>query len=113
MFVLGYDVYVRRAGCSNILLLKKNYGYSEKETTETFAQARLHLAAIGGRANVVVCLIDEFNCSPDTKGFNGRTAIHHACESENVELVEMLLTKYNLDESITERKRLQRDESCV
>ena len=41
MFVLGYDVYVRRAGRSNILLLKKNYGYSEKETTETFAQARL------------------------------------------------------------------------
>ena len=39
MFVLGYDVYVRRAGRSNILLLKKNYGYSEKETTETFAQA--------------------------------------------------------------------------
>ena len=49
MFVLGYDVYVRRAGCSNILLLKKNYGYSEKETTETFAQARLIWHVLVGR----------------------------------------------------------------
>ena len=40
MFILGY---VHRVGRSNILLvlLKKNDGYSEKETTETFAQARL------------------------------------------------------------------------
>ena len=42
-------------------------------------------------------MIDEFNCSPDTKGFEGRTVIHHACNSGNVELVEMLLTKCNLD----------------
>ena len=41
----------------------------------------LNDAARGGHTNVVKSLIDEFNCSPDTKGFEGRTAIHHACDT--------------------------------
>ena len=49
-------------------------------------------------SNVVKCLIDEFNCSPDTKGCEGRTANSPCmCSQANVELVEMLLTKFNLD----------------
>ena len=58
----------------------------------------LNEAALNGHhGNVVQTLIDEFSCSPDTNGFKGRTVIHQACNSGNVELVEILLTKYNLD----------------
>ena len=61
--------------------------------------APVHHAALNfnKHTHVFKCLIDEFSYSPVTKGFKGRTAIHHACESENLELVEILLTKYNLN----------------
>ena len=57
----------------------------------------LNEAAWYGQTNVVQCLIDEFSCSTDTKGIEGRTILHDACNAGHIELAEILLTRYNLD----------------
>ena len=57
----------------------------------------LNEAARNGQTNVVQCLIEEFSCSTDTKGIEGRTILHSACNAGHVELAETLLTRYNLE----------------
>ena len=39
----------------------------------------LHQAALGGHTDVVCALINEFGCSPQVRGFEGRTLLHYAC----------------------------------
>ena len=55
----------------------------------------LHRAAIYGNTNIIICLIDDFKCSPDIKGSGGTTILHQACRAGHVELAEILLTHYN------------------
>ena len=45
----------------------------------------LNEAAWYGQTNVVQCLINEFSCSTDTKGFQGENILHQACTTGNDE----------------------------
>ena len=60
----------------------------------------LHEAARCGQTEVVGCLINEFSCDPSARGLGGKTILHYACHQGNPELVEMLLTQYELEAQI-------------
>ena len=53
----------------------------------------LCLASLSGYIQVVRLLKEEFHCS---LFFRGRTALHCACENENIELVNLLINNYQL-----------------
>ena len=57
----------------------------------------LHIAARCGHANVVRTFINDFNCNPYDKGFEGRGILHRACEYGHIELVEALIIDFGLD----------------
>ena len=50
----------------------------------------LHLAAMRGRENVVMCLINEFGCDVNVTGHLGRSLLHSACLSDNDSLVRFV-----------------------
>ena len=55
----------------------------------------LDVAALGGHTDVVCALITEFGCSPQVRGFEGRTLLHQACNGHSP-LVEVLLSEFGL-----------------
>ena len=55
----------------------------------------LFKAATGGHSGIVRKLIVEFDCSIKPKGFEGRSLLHHACQSGNIELSIMLIEEFN------------------
>ena len=58
----------------------------------------LHLAALGAQAVVLVrVLIDEFQCNPQEKGFEGRSLLHYVCDRGHTQLTVVLITEFNLD----------------
>ena len=57
------------------------------------------LALLKGRFKLVKMLIEEFECCPSTQGFKEQTLLHYACESENLELID-LLTRYKNIENV-------------
>ena len=56
----------------------------------------LNTAAFGGHSDVVYSLITEFCCSPQVRGFEGRT-LHQACEGGHLELVKKLVSEFDCD----------------
>ena len=58
----------------------------------------LCLAAQNGQVHVVNVLIEMIGYSPVCQVlFNGRSLLHHACQSRNKELIDTLIEKYHLD----------------
>ena len=57
----------------------------------------LHLAAVCSKAEVALCLINEFGCDPNVKGQIGRSLLHCACEGGSVSLVQTLIREYKAD----------------
>ena len=45
-------------------------------------------------------LITKFGCSPQVRGFEGRTLLHHACQKGHFELVEKLVSEFKLDPKV-------------
>ena len=62
----------------------------------------LQRAAFNGQIEVVDCFIKEFNCSADSKGTDGYSLLHLACQQGHLELIEHLVTNYKLDSMIQE-----------
>ena len=60
-------------------------------------QTALHYAAREGHKCVVSVLINEFGCSPDSKGLGDMTPLHAACLGGQVEMVKELINKYKYD----------------
>ena len=57
----------------------------------------LHVAAYCGKADVALCLIDEFGCDPNVQGNFGKSLLHLACEGGNVSLVKTLIRNHKAD----------------
>ena len=57
----------------------------------------LHLAARRGHTKLVKAFINDFNCNPYEKGFEGRTILHEASVNGHVDLAETLITDFGLD----------------
>ena len=55
------------------------------------------MAALNGQINIVKILVDEFNCSPFVQRFRNRTLLHAACQSNTIELIDLLIRTYQLD----------------
>ena len=51
-------------------------------------------AALNGREDTVQVLITELGCSPQTKGFKGRSLLHQACQNRNIMTAAMLLQEF-------------------
>ena len=61
----------------------------------------LHEAALGCKEEVVLCLVREFGCNPNEKGYGGRSVLHIiASENCTLGLVKTLLRDHNADTSI-------------
>ena len=54
----------------------------------------LCIAARYGQTNTVCCLIDEFGYNPNIKGRDGMTILQLACHEGQLEVIEMVLTRY-------------------
>ena len=54
-------------------------------------------AALKGLEDVVVTLIEEFNCDTRVRGNCGRTLLHYACIGGNVNIVKMLILQLKAD----------------
>ena len=52
--------------------------------------APFHVAAMSGREDVVLCLINEFDCDVNVTGHLGRSLLHSACASGNGSLVRFV-----------------------
>ena len=57
----------------------------------------LAVAAHCGKLDVALCLINEFGCDTQLKGFNGRSLLHDACQGGNVTLVQTLIQEHKAD----------------
>ena len=58
----------------------------------------LNLAArLSGKMELINMLVKEYGCSPHTKGFNGRTLLHNACNGGHVDVARKLVTEYGAD----------------
>ena len=44
-----------------------------------------------------MCLINEFGCDPNTKGYVGRSMLHSACQGGSLSLVQTLMREHNTD----------------
>ena len=71
--------------------LDPNARDDENDTPLTLA------AAYGGHSDVCHTLITEYGCSPNVRGFVGRTLLHQACSRGHLGLLNKLFTDYNLD----------------
>ena len=54
-------------------------------------------ARFGGKIELINMLVKEYGCSPHTKGFNGRTPLHQACDGGHVDVARKLVTEYGAD----------------
>ena len=43
---------------------------------------------------MVILLIDEFKCDPNTKGFKSRIPLHHAAHNGYIEIIRKFVQKY-------------------
>ena len=70
-------------------LLDKHRGdiYAQDDENNT----SIHVAALCGKMEVVLALINDFHCDPNGKGHHGRSLLHSACGGGNVSLVEALI----------------------
>ena len=59
--------------------------------------AALFVAAVNGHKDVVSVLIDEFGCSPDSKGPGDQTPLHGACQLGLIDMVNSLINEYKCD----------------
>ena len=57
----------------------------------------INLAALYGKMEIIKVLVKEFGSSPHTKGFNGGTLLHNACEGGHVDVARKLVTEYGAD----------------
>ena len=58
----------------------------------------LHLVCYNsGNLEVIHYLIEECNCGPMCKDYNGWTPLHIACAKGNIDVVKYLVTKYKCD----------------
>ena len=64
----------------------------------------ISIAALYGKLNVVLCLIDVFGCDPNTRGSNGRSLLHNACEAGKVSLVKTLIREHKANISTRDYK---------
>ena len=55
------------------------------------------VARFSGKMELVCMLIDEFGCSPHTKGQHGRTPLLQACAGGHVDVARKLVTEYGAD----------------
>ncbi len=54
----------------------------------------LHMAALNGRREVALALINDFDCDSNVRGSLGRSLLHSACAGGNVSLVETLIREH-------------------
>ena len=89
--------------CTNIFittLVGKHKAYAN--ACDINNHTPLQRAALNGQTEVVDCFIKELNCSADSKGTDGCSLMHLACQQGRVELIEHLVTNYKLDSMIQE-----------
>ncbi|XP_019856957.1 PREDICTED: ankyrin-3-like [Amphimedon queenslandica] len=60
----------------------------------------IHLACASGVIQLVTFLIDEMKCDITTEDKDGYTCVTRACESGNLDLLKLLINKYNLNPRI-------------
>jgi ankyrin repeat protein/GTPase SAR1 family protein len=54
-------------------------------------------AVLAGHLSIVQVLVTEFSCSPQVKGFKGRSLLHYACVKGHTELAMTSITDFKLD----------------
>jgi ankyrin repeat protein len=57
----------------------------------------INIAVLNGHEDTVKMLITELGCSPQTKGFEGRSLLHQACVKGHTKLTIILITDFGLD----------------
>ena len=83
----------------NVSLIRSlllDYYNQDINATDDRNNTPLHVAALNGKTEVVLALVDEFNCDPLSKGYLGRSLLHSACIGNNVSLIQILIEKYKL-----------------
>lgn len=79
-----YQIYIQNNNLAYLINMKNFDG-----------QSCVHLAAAGGWRKVLDCLFSHNADINEQDGKSGRTALHYAVESENYELVNLLLSEGN------------------
>ena len=57
----------------------------------------LNLAALGGKKELALYLMNNYSCDPTVRGQFGRSVLHDACAGGNVSLVQYLIQNQKLD----------------
>ena len=73
------------------------YLYSETYARDDENSTPFHVAALYGKKEVVLSLINKFGFDITIKGCLGRSLLHYACRGGNVSLVQCLICDYNAD----------------
>ena len=55
------------------------------------------MAALSGKDEVALTLINEFGCDTKVRGALGRSLLHSACNGGSVNLVRTLIREHNAD----------------
>ncbi|XP_054711647.1 NF-kappa-B inhibitor cactus-like [Uloborus diversus] len=88
------DAELELAKCSYRIFARKDVDLSHLINLKNYdGQSCVHLAASGGFKKVLECLFKYRGDINEQDGKSGRTPLHYAIENENVELVQLLLTK--------------------
>ena len=69
---------------------------------DCYNNAPIHRAVSQGHADILDCLITDYVCDPNIKGYQGRTLLHYACGIGNVNLVITLIEKYGISPMATD-----------
>ena len=64
---------------------------------DNFNDTPLHVAALSGKQEVLLALLEQFECNVQSKGFQGRSVLHSACIGCNVGVVRTLVHEYKAD----------------
>jgi ankyrin repeat protein len=57
----------------------------------------VHVAALNGHIEMVLCLIKEFGCDLNEREWKGRSLLHSACESGVTSLVRIMILEHKAD----------------
>ena len=73
------------------------YIYFEYYARDDENNTPLHVAALYGKKEVALSLINKFSYDITVKGHFGRSLLHYACKGGNVSLVQSLISDHNAD----------------